>query len=271
MSKLYRLDPKRDPTLPTKIQKTWDYIVNNRLINYTTHLVADEIEIYNNCSIIPKYNLTYNEGLLIGALVEMYKMSKDQGKLDLAYNLAAGARKYLTKDDILTEYCDPDNSCRDDLDAKMFKGIFMRNLRYLLDVSNSTVFDEYYAWIVLNAEYAFNKSVCLKPVDSCNLVFLDGPSNKPHAGPVFGTNWRGPFDAGRPIQQTSTLDLFVSAIPQNTKCQGAACMYDPPIPPIVQIDCKTHPCPTNYTCCTWDSTYHTCCTPGQECYDGGCY
>ena len=35
---------------------------------------------------------------------------------------------------VLTEICDPNDSCS--LDARSFKGIFVRNLRYLMDVDD---------------------------------------------------------------------------------------------------------------------------------------
>ena len=46
------------------------------------------------------------------------------------FNKRASFSSYLFSG-ILTEHCDLDDSC--DLDAYSFKGIFTRNLRYLID------------------------------------------------------------------------------------------------------------------------------------------
>ena len=270
-ARLYRLDPKRDPTILQKVNMALNFMLVNKLINMKTYLVSEGIDNLGFCNVTDVYNYTYNTGVTIGGLVELFLISKDNNYLDIAHNMALSVIQHLTINKVLTENCDLQNSCHDNLDAKLFKGIYMRNLRYLMDVSNETMYSIYSKWIQYNVESVINRTMCHKSLNFCNITFVDGQSPNTVVGPVFGTNWRGPFDEGSPIQQTSVLDLLVASLPPGLLCEGAGCSFDPPVPSVVHIDCKKHPCPKGHACCTWDKVYHTCCTPQQTCIDGGCY
>ena len=268
-AKLYRLGGKQDNQLLDMAEKVWNYIVNNSVINETTHLVSDEIDPYT-CKPFDKYNITYNSGVLLGALTELYRVTENATILNIAHKVANASILYNTVDGILTEYCDWDNSCENDLDARMFKGIFVRNLRYLIDISDPLHQSYYRSWIQRNIESLLSKSMC-KDIFQCNVSFPDGPAPYKTIGPVFGVNWRGPYRIGLPMPQAAALDLFTAGIGSNVKCRGESCFYNPYflLPP--RVNCKTARCPAGYTCCTWDVIYNTCCTPQQSCYSGACW
>jgi hypothetical protein len=58
---------------------------------------------------------------------------------------------------VLTEICDPNDAC--DLDARSFKGIFVRNLRYLMDADAKNR-DVYAKFIRRNVEALMANASC---------------------------------------------------------------------------------------------------------------
>lgn len=86
---------------------------------------------------------TYNQGLAIGAALELWRATGDGTLLTAARQLAdaAIASPTLTRDGILTESCDPTGSCDDN--QKQFKGIFMRYLGELATVTAAPAYATY--------------------------------------------------------------------------------------------------------------------------------
>ncbi|MFE5569550.1 MULTISPECIES: glycoside hydrolase family 76 protein [Amycolatopsis] len=87
---------------------------------------------------------TYNQGLGIGGLVEIWRATGETRWLDAARRLgdAAVNGTVLTKNGVLTESCDiGQNSCDDN--QKQFKGSFMRFLADLAAATNSTAYRDY--------------------------------------------------------------------------------------------------------------------------------
>ena len=124
---------------------------------------------------------------------------------------------------VLMEPCDHDYSCN--LDQNIFKGIFVRNLRYLIDVTSSREQREVY-WRFLRHNIAsLQKHSSCHPgrARSCHIVYLDGPPSYPATGPVYDSVWRGPFNQSRPIQQTSALDLLLAGVEAGVRCRGRGC------------------------------------------------
>ncbi|CAM4013538.1 glycoside hydrolase family 76 protein [Kibdelosporangium persicum] len=73
---------------------------------------------------------TYNQGLAIGGMHEVWRATGETRFLDAARRLADSALTGLTRDGVLTESCDiGQNSCDDN--QKQFKGIFVRYLAEL--------------------------------------------------------------------------------------------------------------------------------------------
>ncbi|EMD23207.1 putative glycosyl hydrolase [Amycolatopsis azurea DSM 43854] len=87
---------------------------------------------------------TYNQGLGIGGLVEIWRATGETRWLDAARRLGDTAVNgtALTRDGVLTESCDVgQNSCDDN--QKQFKGIFMRFLADLAVATNSPAYRDY--------------------------------------------------------------------------------------------------------------------------------
>ena len=191
------------------------------------------------------------------------------------------------------EPCDTDRSCN--LDANIFKGIFVRNLRYLLDVTEDRERVKLYRrFLETNiASLRHNASCHPQPHRNitCHIVYLDGAPSYPAtgtdlrmlplqansvgddnssvSGPIFDAVWTGPFQESRPIQQTSALDLLVAGSEPGVVCRGQGCAYDPRAPPPRPLTCDDDPCPSGQACCEYSSQF-TCCAPGQTCQQGFC-
>jgi predicted alpha-1,6-mannanase (GH76 family) len=79
---------------------------------------------------------TYNQGLAVGAALELWRATGNAALLGRARQLADAAMNspVLTRNGILTEACDgPSTTCDDN--GKQFKGIFMR---YVMDLADTT-------------------------------------------------------------------------------------------------------------------------------------
>ena len=269
-AKLYRLTGSKNQDFLNKIKEIWNFIESNKIIDPVTFQVSDGIDLVT-CAVNKFYGWTYDSGVLIGALVEIFKISSDPSTIKLAHAIANATITNLSKDGVLTENCDA-NGCQDNDDAKMFKGIFVRHLRYLIDVSDDDHRRSYTKWIQININSVINSTLCMEPIQNCNVTLSDGKPNSNLTGPVFDTSWRGPFRHTAPAQQTSVLDLFIAGIASGTQCQGQGCHYDPVIPPIKPLTCKDNPCPPHRECCNFYTGYQTCCTTKEKCIAGdGCY
>lgn len=111
----------------------WTWYVASGLIN-PAGLVNDGLT--GACRNNGQTVWTYNQGLAIGAAVEVWRATGDATVLATARRLAdaAIAAPTLVRDGILTESCDADTALCDD-NQKQFKGIF---LRYLQDLDRVT-------------------------------------------------------------------------------------------------------------------------------------
>ncbi len=116
-----------------KATTAWRWFTASGMIN-SSDLVNDGLT--NTCRNNDQPVWTYNQGLAVGAAVELWRATGDSGLLTTARRLAdAGTTSpVLVRNGVLTEQCDlPDLTCDDN--AKQFKGIFMR---YLADLNDAT-------------------------------------------------------------------------------------------------------------------------------------
>ena len=90
--------------------------------------------------------------------------------------------RLMTVDGVLTEPCDEDRSCN--LDASMFKGIFCRNLRYLLDLTTNATRAAHYRTFLANNVRAVQRRASCSPGHGhhCHIVYLDGAPAFPATG-----------------------------------------------------------------------------------------
>jgi predicted alpha-1,6-mannanase (GH76 family) len=124
---------------------------------------------------------TYNQGMLIGGLVSLARITGHRPLLGTAVQIAAAVTDSgaLSPRGILHDPCEP--SCG--LDGPLFKGIFMQNLQLLSD----QVGGSYQAYMHNNA-----------------LAVWDSDRR----GDEFGLSWSGPFDSASTARQTAALDVL---------------------------------------------------------------
>ena len=267
-AKLKRL-MNNDSDLSEKIMLLWKYILRNGLIDCKTMLISDGA--LPNCTADGNYKPIYNQGVLVGALVELWRLFKDPLYLSMANSVAYATITLKSINGILTEWCDF-QECNDD--SKMYKGIFVRNLRYLMDAPGMVGTDtrEFYSeWLDRNIRSVLEKNMCYPRGEPkrCHVVYKEGPPFNNCTGPVFSENWHGPYDFTEPMQQTSVLELFTANIKPGTVCKGEPCVYDPQTPPSHPLTCKDDPCPPGQDCCSYGGS-STCCELEQKCKNHMC-
>jgi predicted alpha-1,6-mannanase (GH76 family) len=129
---------------------------------------------------------TYNQGVILGGLVEMSKLTKDQAHIDNAHRIAGGAIDYLTDEKgILREKEWPGEV---DETGAQFKGIFVRKLAELHIESPR---DRYADFLRTNADGVW--------------------ANARASNGTIGSKWQGPYDPPSMATQSSGLDLLVAA------------------------------------------------------------
>ena len=116
-----------------KTVTSWNWFVNSGLIN-PDGLVNDGLT--DSCQNNGQTVWTYNQGLAIGAGVEVYRATGNRSALTEAEHLAdvGTTSSALVSNGILTESCDSLSASCDD-NQKQFKGIFMRYLGDLNSIS----------------------------------------------------------------------------------------------------------------------------------------
>ncbi|KAF7959248.1 hypothetical protein EAE96_002762 [Botrytis aclada] len=131
---------------------------------------------------------SYNQGVVLGGLVELSKATGDSSYLSTAKSIATAAITTLSDSNgILHDVCEPDCGA----DGAQFKGIFMRNLQKLHQASPDP---SYLTFIANNA-----KSIWA--------------NNRNTKNNILGVNWAGPFIApGDASTQSSALDALVAAV-----------------------------------------------------------
>jgi predicted alpha-1,6-mannanase (GH76 family) len=189
-----------DATYLEWMYREWDWFQKSGMLNAQS-LVNNGLN--DACQNDGQTTWTYNQGVILGALVEMYKIQQSSGETDGAHFLQQAQRiadaaitTLVNANGILTEPCEANNGCG--ADGTQFKGIFMRNLGYLCrtlkaENKDASAYKRYQQFIVKNVEsiWANNRT----------------RQNR------FGLKWAGPVDATDASRQSSALDAFNAAIP----------------------------------------------------------
>jgi predicted alpha-1,6-mannanase (GH76 family) len=119
--------------------KAHDWFVKSGMIN-SDNLVNDGLNFVQSGGETACVNngivaFTYNQGAILSGLTEMAWASNDNSYNDLANTLAlAGIEHFTDSKGILHEPCEP-NAC--DADEEQFKGVFARNLQFMVSRANS--------------------------------------------------------------------------------------------------------------------------------------
>jgi predicted alpha-1,6-mannanase (GH76 family) len=161
-------------------EREWDWFAGTGML-IRSHLVIDGLVGCRPDMCSPTW--TYNQGMLIGGLVSLARMTGRDAPLATAERIADAVMgdPVLSPHGILREPCEP-ASCG--VDEPLFKGIFMRNLKLLSDRVGRA---SYHAYIRHNAIAVWSSD---------------------RRGNEFGLSWSGPFDSASTARQTSALDVL---------------------------------------------------------------
>ena len=162
----------------------WSWFKNSGMIN-AQNLINDGLT--TNCLNNGQTTWTYNQGVVLGGLTELYKATGDTNYLVAAETIANAAIANLTSaGGVLEEPCNCSGP-----DVPEFKGIFARNLACLYDEDHQPA---YFNFLSANAQ-----SVWFNDRNSSNQL---------------GMLWTGPFDSADAARQSSAImPLSVMAEP----------------------------------------------------------
>ncbi|KAL5115641.1 hypothetical protein ACEQ8H_006440 [Pleosporales sp. CAS-2024a] len=135
---------------------------------------------------------SYNQGVILGGLVEFDRATSNATLLHIASDIASAALKALSDaDGVIHDVCDQDGTCG--ADGVQFKGVFIRNLGELWSATGN---DKFKAAINTNARSIWK---------------TDKQEDK--SGVVFGNKWAGPFEGpANAAMQGSAMDALVANV-----------------------------------------------------------
>jgi predicted alpha-1,6-mannanase (GH76 family) len=165
----------------------WTWFQNSGMINKQS-LINDGLTTAckNNNGTV----WSYNQGVILGALVELNKAAPSSSYLSTAHSIASAAITALSTNGILHDPCEPNCGA----DGSQFKGIFMRNLQILQAASPDT---SYLTFIQANADSIW-------------------ANDRNTATNGLSVNWAGPFiGSANASTQSSAMDALVAAVAFN--------------------------------------------------------
>lgn len=167
----------------------WNWFERSGMIN-SQNLINDGLD--GNCKNNGYQTWSYNQGVVLGGLVELSMATGDVKYLERAMTIAKAAIKALQNADgilLETDQCElkAGNCGRD---GQQFRGIFVRNVRYLNSVAPDKDLTDF---VTRNADSIWAKD-------------RSGDDNK------LGVAWAGPYLPATGPTQSSALDALVAAI-----------------------------------------------------------
>lgn len=129
----------------------WAYTIydwqTENLVDPENGFIWDGINREGNGEIDYDWDFTYNQGVYIGASIELYKVTEKEEYLQAARQTAETSREHFSNhNDILYE--------GDSGDGGLFKGIYVRYLGELVEVDDTQ--EDLREWIHYNADYVWN-------------------------------------------------------------------------------------------------------------------
>ncbi|KAI1468153.1 glycoside hydrolase family 76 protein [Daldinia caldariorum] len=185
-AKLHNLIPG-DTTYLNHSLREWEWFKNSGMIN-SDNLINDGLTDDASCVNNGMTTWTYNQGVILGGLVELYEATGDISYLDEAQQIADAVvnSATLVKDGTLTEPCSNEEVCEPNGTA--FKGIFIQELAKL----NAALDDHpYRSFISQNAVTAYE--------------------NARNGSNFYGFQWQGPYDSVTVGTQEAAVQLLIAA------------------------------------------------------------
>lgn len=170
--------------------KEWAWFAASGMIN-SNNLINDGLTISSGqsgttCTNNGQQTWSYNQGVVLGGLVELSKLNSDPALPQSAQKIATAAiTRLVDSNGVMHDPCEANCGA----DGVQFKGIFVRNL-----VALHTAYPQaaYKSFIDTNANSIWDHA--------------QGTNFQ------FGQIWSGPFDAGNAGSQSSALDAIVAAV-----------------------------------------------------------
>ncbi|KAE9969119.1 hypothetical protein BLS_003284 [Venturia inaequalis] len=166
--------------------RQWDWFQRSGMIN-PDNTINDGLNL-TTCKNDGGLVWSYNQGVILGALVELTQATNNDQYLLDAQDIANGAiRTMVDSDGILHDPREPNLGG----DGYQFKGVFARNLHQLQKATGSALYKDF---LQRNAQAVWDRS-----------------RNKQDS--VFTASWSGPFDVAyaNAATQSSGLDALVAA------------------------------------------------------------
>lgn len=182
----FRVPDRRDYYTSWAV-KQWEWFDRSGLIN-SDHNINDGLDL-TTCKNNGADVWSYNQGVILGALVELNKVHPNATYIERATDIANAALKTMTDENgILHDPREPNLGG----DGYMFKGVFVRNLGKLYQVTKN---DKYKVFLERNAETVWNKA-------------------RNETSGVFTGTWTGPFEDqySNTGSHCSGFDAIVAAV-----------------------------------------------------------
>lgn len=164
-------------------KREWTWFKQTGMIN-TNNLVNDGLN--RNCENNGRTTFTYNQGVIIGGLTELYRSTADTNCLSQAIAIADATVKMLVNSNGILEEPNESRGLHG-ADVPQFKGIFIRHLVELYEVTGNPAYREF---LVRNA-----RSVWRGDRDQTN---------------GFGGHWSGPIDAVDAVRHSSAMRVITA-------------------------------------------------------------
>lgn len=157
----------------------WNWFKGSGMLNGQS-LINDGLT--TNCANNGQTTWSYNQGVILAGLTDLYKITGDTNYLKQAEAIADAVLSHLVSANaVLQEPCETGSGCGGG-DVPEFKGIFARHIAYLYDTDHKP---SYFGFMFTNAHSAW--------------------FNDRNPSAQFGLKWTGPFDSADAARHSSAM------------------------------------------------------------------